>query len=923
VLQRAVAEAEHAAIVTVKKACEAALLFENVSIWTLDWTALIAAVHNNADLEKNGADLVVKHRKAYKGAFNYWRAAGETACRVYDSLYFRPRPSAGLARALPWLAAPFAKEQCSADREFQRGHLNRWTGHSIEYEHVAHLYAPRQPRGRWLAPIAAYLWHVYRHIAGARLADFAYLLRWFACSLQEPYARRKQALLLMGLPGAGKGIFFKAQMDIVGSNHSVQLGRAEHDLLGQFHPLLKDRTLVFADEFREPDKAGPRAILKGLITEGTYTDRNLFTPAAAESSYIGLVMASNERKPVQLDRNARRYFVQQVEPVSVEHPVMQQLLLRHRASLSPQEQQRQQQQQLQEQSEANISVVRQMTESFYTLVAQHECAAYGALGVRVLATLEYRADLRQHNRHAPAPHTPALTRLIEESMDLTDQWWYRTLYRGYHVRTMLSPEERSVLVSRRQEAVAECHARRTDALGPTPDASARDPASVERYKRFYIEQNALPAMAEGDVPPVNVWTTGWLDSVPSVMLFRNFARYVNSNSGGGGGGGDSDGDLSKPRGVAHVDENDTNGKAIQNFLSDFQSRYLSVDGSAKFERMMVKVWTSTPTGAVYRRGFKMPSLQHCRNVFRFNCVSFGDDDLAGAAGVVDDCSCSSSNSSSSSGYSSSRNSIDSSGAIKKQRIMAPEMYFTPTPAVHGGYLSVVEPGNSNSSEPEEEIGEEPPLACDDATPEERAPIDYASVEEFLERGVLGTIWPADAGDDPLFAGVDGDGEKERRASSVLSGAPARSAAAQEHRIGFRSISGRADALPFAYLRRHLWPALSAHVDDRARQAGQPARLQSLVDVAKLTDSSSARVAKDNQQGRHHAACSWRVGYCESRRRRQAARVARGAARARLVRCARSPHVMWAPDAAARSVVHDVLLELDAQRCRCGGDSGQR
>jgi hypothetical protein len=62
----------------------------------------------------------------------------------------------------------------------------------------------------------------------------------------------------------------------------------------------------------------------------------------------------------------------------------------------------------------------------------------------------------------------------------------------------------------------------------------------------------------------------------------------------------------------------------------------------------------------------------------------------------------------------------------------------------------------------------------------------------------------------------------------------------------------------------------------------------------------------------------RVRHCESRRRRQAARVARGAVRARLVRCARSPHVDTGRRRSFRRAGR--FLELDAHDADADGDS---
>jgi hypothetical protein len=142
------------------------------------------------------------------------------------------------------------------------------------------------------------------------------------------------------------------------------------------------------------------------------------------------------------------------------------------------------------------------------------------------------------------------------------------------------------------------------------------------------------------------------------------------------------------------------------------------------------------------------------------------------------------------------------------------------------------------------------------------------------------------------------------------GAPARSDAAQEHRIGFRGISNRAGALlprdragavwlaqvgawtesvnekralPFAYLRRRLWPT---HVDDRATATSSRPNLLvfslSSSECRRQADrlESSARVAKG--QPTRPASCRWRrtTGPASKARRSTWRRSCSTAARAR-------------------------------------------
>ena len=136
---------------------------------------------------------------------------------------------------------------------------------------------------------------------------FAWVLRWLAYPIQHPGAKMKTALVLHGPQGVGKNLFFEAVMAIYGHYGRIVDQAAIEDKFNDWASrklfLIGDEVVARQELFHVKNK------LKGFVT-GTWIRINPKNVAAHdEANHVNVVFLSNERQPLVLDRDDRRYAV--------------------------------------------------------------------------------------------------------------------------------------------------------------------------------------------------------------------------------------------------------------------------------------------------------------------------------------------------------------------------------------------------------------------------------------------------------------------------------------------------------------------------------------------------------------------------------------------------------------------------------------
>lgn len=142
---------------------------------------------------------------------------------------------------------------------------------------------------------------------------YQWLLRWLAYPLQHPGAKMQSAVVVHGPQGSGKSRFFEAYSKIFGKYARVLGQEALEDKFNadwaeakQF--ILADEVMARADMFHIKNR------LKGMITGETIRVNPKNVAAHNEKNQMNIVFLSNERMPLVLEEDDRRYCVIWVPP---------------------------------------------------------------------------------------------------------------------------------------------------------------------------------------------------------------------------------------------------------------------------------------------------------------------------------------------------------------------------------------------------------------------------------------------------------------------------------------------------------------------------------------------------------------------------------------------------------------------------------
>jgi hypothetical protein len=151
--------------------------------------------------------------------------------------------------------------------------------------------------------------HLRDIICGGDDEALAWVLNWCAALVQRPGQLGHTALVLNGREGTGKGHFVvEALGGLFRSEQFLQLTDPEQ-LTGDFNGHLSNRALVFADESAWGGDKRAVNKLKGLITERQIMIHRKFMTPSPEPNSLHVIIASNERLPVLLSGDDRRYTV--------------------------------------------------------------------------------------------------------------------------------------------------------------------------------------------------------------------------------------------------------------------------------------------------------------------------------------------------------------------------------------------------------------------------------------------------------------------------------------------------------------------------------------------------------------------------------------------------------------------------------------
>lgn len=136
---------------------------------------------------------------------------------------------------------------------------------------------------------------------------FQYVIKWLAYPIQHPGAKMKTALVIHGMQGTGKNLFFESIMQIYGEYGKVIDQSAIDD---KFNDCFSKKLFIIADEVvARSDLYFVKNKLKGIITGSEIRINPKNVNHYYERNHLNMVFLSNELIPVVLEEDDRRYAV--------------------------------------------------------------------------------------------------------------------------------------------------------------------------------------------------------------------------------------------------------------------------------------------------------------------------------------------------------------------------------------------------------------------------------------------------------------------------------------------------------------------------------------------------------------------------------------------------------------------------------------
>lgn len=152
-----------------------------------------------------------------------------------------------------------------------------------------------------------FLAHVKNVLCGGNEEYYRYLLGWMANAVQNPHMPGQTAVVMRGGQGTGKGTFARHFGHLFGM-HYKHIVNPDH-ITGQFNSVLRDASVVFADEcFAAKDKKHAAA-LKALITEEKIQTEAKGLDSIETRNCTHIIMATNADWAVAAELDDRRLFV--------------------------------------------------------------------------------------------------------------------------------------------------------------------------------------------------------------------------------------------------------------------------------------------------------------------------------------------------------------------------------------------------------------------------------------------------------------------------------------------------------------------------------------------------------------------------------------------------------------------------------------
>ena len=152
--------------------------------------------------------------------------------------------------------------------------------------------------------------HVRDNLCRGDLAQYNWLMTWFADLVQNPGRKPATAVIITGMQGTGKSIVFEHGLHKMLAPY-CNIDGTGRAITGGFNSEMENKLLWVSEEAHHGDDRKAASLLKQFISGSVQRFEKKGQEARASHSFLRFVFISNLATPVNLDIDDRRYMVLQ------------------------------------------------------------------------------------------------------------------------------------------------------------------------------------------------------------------------------------------------------------------------------------------------------------------------------------------------------------------------------------------------------------------------------------------------------------------------------------------------------------------------------------------------------------------------------------------------------------------------------------
>lgn len=208
------------------------------------------------DAASLGTKAVMSRQAALNSMGHEWYQAGDKRVKMIDYLYGLESTT----RVHGFDLAPGDGKLITTEKGIQK--VNQWGGFAVEPGLTSDGRTPNED------DIAPFVDYVRRIICSGDQKKFDWVMAWVADIIADPATKPGTALVLVGVPGAGKSSLGDIIRAIVGQQHSAQTNDVEN-VVAKHNATMIGNIFIQCDEATNSRQKATTARIKSIITDPT------------------------------------------------------------------------------------------------------------------------------------------------------------------------------------------------------------------------------------------------------------------------------------------------------------------------------------------------------------------------------------------------------------------------------------------------------------------------------------------------------------------------------------------------------------------------------------------------------------------------------------------------------------------------------